>query len=198
MQGSLLRQGDKEKGRRRQGKRSPCHPLSLSPPHLCTPAPRHPCTEGTPAPLHILLIHQAFATEQEAGGTRHFELARHLVQHGHHVTIIASPVSYLTGQVVPGARGRWVIRESLFVRPGDPEALAEAVLTYYRDPDLRRRHGQNARSYVAAHFDRRQQALKLEMALQRVFRKKREKNRGIGLAVKAVLGRSQGNGSAEG
>ena len=56
------------------------------------------------------------------------------MQHGHHVTIIASPVSYLTGQVVPGARGRWVIRESLFVRPGDPEALAEAVLTYYRDP----------------------------------------------------------------
>ena len=47
--------------------------------------------------MHILLIHQAFAALDEAGGTRHHELARHLRQRGHQVTIIASPVSYLTG-----------------------------------------------------------------------------------------------------
>ena len=47
--------------------------------------------------MHILLIHQAFAALDEPGGTRHHELARCLVQHGHRVTIIASPVSYLTG-----------------------------------------------------------------------------------------------------
>jgi glycosyltransferase involved in cell wall biosynthesis len=47
--------------------------------------------------MHILLIHQAFAALDEAGGTRHYEMARHLVEHGHRVTIIASPVSYLTG-----------------------------------------------------------------------------------------------------
>lgn len=47
--------------------------------------------------MHILLIHQAFASLDEAGGTRHHELARHLARHGHQVTIIASPVSYLTG-----------------------------------------------------------------------------------------------------
>lgn len=47
--------------------------------------------------MHILLIHQAFAALDEAGGTRHHELARHLSQRGHQVTIIASPVSYLTG-----------------------------------------------------------------------------------------------------
>jgi lipopolysaccharide/colanic/teichoic acid biosynthesis glycosyltransferase len=63
--------------------------------------------------MYILLIHQAFATEQEAGGTRHYELARHLVQQGHRVTIIASSVSYLTGQVLPSARGRWTVREQL-------------------------------------------------------------------------------------
>lgn len=48
--------------------------------------------------MHILLIHQAFAAMDEAGGTRHYEMARYLVQRGHQVTIIASPVNYLTGK----------------------------------------------------------------------------------------------------
>jgi glycosyltransferase involved in cell wall biosynthesis len=47
--------------------------------------------------MHILLIHQAFAALDEPGGTRHHELARRLVGRGHKVTIITSPVSYLTG-----------------------------------------------------------------------------------------------------
>lgn len=51
--------------------------------------------------MHILLIHQAFAEIDEAGGTRHHELARHLATRGHRVTIIGSPVSYLTGKVKP-------------------------------------------------------------------------------------------------
>ncbi len=48
--------------------------------------------------MHILLIHQAFVTIAEPGGTRHHEMARALVQKGHTVTIIASSVSYLTGK----------------------------------------------------------------------------------------------------
>jgi glycosyltransferase involved in cell wall biosynthesis len=48
--------------------------------------------------LHILLIHQAFASLDEPGGTRHHELARYLAEHGHQVTIITSPISYLTGK----------------------------------------------------------------------------------------------------
>lgn len=48
--------------------------------------------------MHILLIHQAFAAIDEPGGTRHHEMARALVQLGHQVTIIASPISYLTGK----------------------------------------------------------------------------------------------------
>ena len=47
--------------------------------------------------MHILLIHQAFAAIDEPGGTRHHELARFLAGKGHRVTVIASPVSYLTG-----------------------------------------------------------------------------------------------------
>jgi glycosyltransferase involved in cell wall biosynthesis len=48
--------------------------------------------------MHILLIHQAFATLDEAGGTRHYEMARYLAARGDQVTIITSPVSYLTGK----------------------------------------------------------------------------------------------------
>mgnify|MGYP001007740416 CR=1 FL=1 len=48
--------------------------------------------------MHILIVHQAFAALDEAGGTRHVEMARYLVARGHQVTIISSPVSYLTGK----------------------------------------------------------------------------------------------------
>ena len=48
--------------------------------------------------MHILLIHQAFVAPHEAGGTRHYELAQHLAQAGHQVTVLASTVSYQTGK----------------------------------------------------------------------------------------------------
>jgi glycosyltransferase involved in cell wall biosynthesis len=48
-------------------------------------------------PMHILLIHQAFTAIDEPGGTRHHEFARLLADLGHEVSIIASPISYLTG-----------------------------------------------------------------------------------------------------
>lgn len=47
--------------------------------------------------MHILIIHQAFASLEEPGGTRHYEFARLLSARGHRVTVIASPVSYITG-----------------------------------------------------------------------------------------------------
>ena len=49
--------------------------------------------------MHILIIHQAFASLDESGGTRHYEFARLLAANGHPVTIIGSPVSYLTGVI---------------------------------------------------------------------------------------------------
>ncbi len=48
--------------------------------------------------MHILLIHQAFTSLDEPGGTRHHELARYFASQGHRVTVIASPISYLTGK----------------------------------------------------------------------------------------------------
>lgn len=47
--------------------------------------------------MHILLIHQAFAALNEPGGTRHYEFAHFFVEQGHQVTVIASPISYLSG-----------------------------------------------------------------------------------------------------
>ena len=42
--------------------------------------------------MHILLIHQAFVSIDEPGGTRHHEMANYLAERGHRVTVIASPV----------------------------------------------------------------------------------------------------------
>jgi lipopolysaccharide/colanic/teichoic acid biosynthesis glycosyltransferase/glycosyltransferase involved in cell wall biosynthesis len=47
--------------------------------------------------MHVLLIHQAFATPNEPGGTRHFEFGLRLAQSGHRFTVVTSRISYLTG-----------------------------------------------------------------------------------------------------
>lgn len=57
--------------------------------------------------MHILLIHQAFVTTGEAGGTRHIEFARRLASRGHRVTVITSPVSYLSGESSRSGSGLW-------------------------------------------------------------------------------------------
>lgn len=59
---------------------------------------------------HILLIHQAFVLPNEAGGTRHYELAQHLVQQGHKFTIVASNLSYVTGK--PVIDGKHIVQET--------------------------------------------------------------------------------------
>jgi glycosyltransferase involved in cell wall biosynthesis len=39
--------------------------------------------------------------------------------------------------------------------PGDPDALAEAMLTYLRNPELAAEHGRSGRQHVLDHYDRR-------------------------------------------
>ena len=53
--------------------------------------------------MNVLLIHQAFAAPTEPGGSRHFELGRHLARGATGSIIVASDVSYLTGQQVTAA-----------------------------------------------------------------------------------------------
>lgn len=54
--------------------------------------------------MNVLLIHQAFASPNEPGGTRHYELARHIAESGHRFTIVASDLSYLTGNKISGSK----------------------------------------------------------------------------------------------
>lgn len=63
--------------------------------------------------MHVLLLHQAFTSGSEAGGTRHYELARHLKEKGYRISVVASTVSYLTGAKIPYARRSWIIPENL-------------------------------------------------------------------------------------
>jgi glycosyltransferase involved in cell wall biosynthesis len=53
--------------------------------------------------MHILYLHQYFATRKGTTGTRSYEFARHLVRKGHRVTMITSG---LANQEFPTARGK--------------------------------------------------------------------------------------------
>ncbi len=55
--------------------------------------------------MHLLLIHQAFISPNDAGGTRHFEFARYLQSRGHTMTIVASDLNYLSGKRVAKSGG---------------------------------------------------------------------------------------------
>ena len=48
--------------------------------------------------MHVLLIHQAFVSPDDAGGTRHYELARRFVDGGQQFSIVASDLNYLSGK----------------------------------------------------------------------------------------------------
>lgn len=64
--------------------------------------------------MHILLTHQIFIRPQDAGGTRHYEFARYLVDQGHRVTVLAGSRSYLTGEEIEAPQ-REIIQPGLEV-----------------------------------------------------------------------------------
>jgi glycosyltransferase involved in cell wall biosynthesis len=69
-------------------------------------------------------------------------------------------------QVVEAADG------GIFVPPGDPLALARAICDLAADRDRCRHMGRSARAYVEAHFERREQAEKLEKVLVQMARRR--------------------------
>ena len=60
--------------------------------------------------------------------------------------VVASDVAAIATAVVPGESG-------LLVPAGDPAALAAAIESLLREPELRRRLGEGARSRVEREFD---------------------------------------------
>lgn len=62
--------------------------------------------------VKLLIIHQAFVSPDAPGGTRHFELARHLVERGDEVTIVASNLNYLSGSD-PGASRHFISHDEI-------------------------------------------------------------------------------------
>jgi glycosyltransferase involved in cell wall biosynthesis len=78
--------------------------------------------------MRILLIHQSFTSPDEPGGTRHYELAHHMVQANHSFTIVASDLSYLTGKRTVTQKGTIAERNLDGVR----------ILRAYTHPTLHR------------------------------------------------------------
>jgi glycosyltransferase involved in cell wall biosynthesis len=74
--------------------------------------------------MHLLLIHQAFASPDEPGGTRHFEFGLRLIESGHRFTAVASKISYLTGEAWPASPRRPSSGEGKAGR-SEPEQAAE-------------------------------------------------------------------------
>lgn len=89
---------------------------------------------------HILLIHQAFASLDEPGGTRHHEFARLLAKKGFRVTIVASPVSYLTGQTKAEIPNK---------TQGDPGSSQVTILRAYTYPALHRSYVHRTFSFIS-------------------------------------------------
>lgn len=50
--------------------------------------------------MHVLLIHQAFASPRQQGGTRHLELGSRFVAAGNDFTIVASRMNYVTSEAI--------------------------------------------------------------------------------------------------
>jgi glycosyltransferase involved in cell wall biosynthesis len=61
--------------------------------------------------MKVLLIHQAFASIREAGGTRHYELALRLARRGDRMTIVTSQILYGDARPVRPDRGGLYYRE---------------------------------------------------------------------------------------
>ena len=70
-------------------------------------SPADPVAPNAP-PVRILLIHQAFASPSEGGGTRHYEFGRRVIRGGHSFTVVASDLSYLSGAPVVDRDGLYV------------------------------------------------------------------------------------------
>ena len=59
--------------------------------------------DGATDSVHTLLIHQAFTTPADAGGTRHYELAQRVIANGDRFSVVASDFGYLSAKRTAGS-----------------------------------------------------------------------------------------------
>lgn len=59
--------------------------------------------DGRAGGVHTLLIHQAFTTPSDAGGTRHYELAQRVIANGDRFSVVASDFGYLSAKRTAGS-----------------------------------------------------------------------------------------------
>ncbi|HYV06028.1 MAG TPA: sugar transferase [Blastocatellia bacterium] len=89
--------------------------------------------------MQVLLIHQAFVSPDEPGGTRHYEMARRCTEQGVRFTIVASDLSYLTGKSTVAHTGLI----------GEQEIGGVRVLRAYTYPSLHRSFGWRVVSFLS-------------------------------------------------
>lgn len=63
--------------------------------------------------MRVLFLTQYFDLPDEPGGSRHFQLAKHLAEAGHGVTVLTSAVNYRSGRTLDRCRGRLLFREKI-------------------------------------------------------------------------------------
>lgn len=89
--------------------------------------------------MKVLFLHQTFPSANEEGSGRAYDFAKHLVQQGHDVTIIAGNFSYLAGNSTAKGRARFIVVEDnpegfLVLRPwsynGYHKGYSGRVLTF--------------------------------------------------------------------
>ncbi|MGH7146794.1 MAG: sugar transferase [Nitrospiraceae bacterium] len=66
----------------------------------------------------------------------------------------------------------------IYVLPGDPAALTQALLDLHRDSSLRARLGENGRAFIVKHFAREEKALEYLHVLERLIARKAAKDSG--------------------
>jgi glycosyltransferase involved in cell wall biosynthesis len=89
--------------------------------------------------VHVLLVHSAFISPRQPGGTRHYELAQYLRREGYRFTVVSGERNYMTGRRVRGRRGL-VTRE---------EIGGISVLLAYALPVLHRGFVRRVASYAS-------------------------------------------------
>lgn len=62
-------------------------------------------------PRHILLVHQYYLHEDDAGGSRWNQFAKYWSQQGHQITVLSGMVHYATGKKHPEYKGRFIVTE---------------------------------------------------------------------------------------